>query len=72
MNRLQHFRKKANLTQAQLAAAAGCSQPNIHKIEQGARPGIDLAQRLVDALVSFGVSCTIKEVFQSDPSTEAA
>ena len=50
-NRVQEMRKRAGLTQMQLAAAAGTSQQQIQRIESGTqRPSIHLAGQIAAAL----------------------
>jgi predicted ATPase/DNA-binding CsgD family transcriptional regulator/DNA-binding XRE family transcriptional regulator len=52
---LRRRRKALDLTQAELAARAGCGLTTIKKIETGARrPSAQLAERLVDALMLSG------------------
>ena len=48
---LLRLRKRAGLTQVQLSAASGVSQPHISEIETGNhRPGVDVAKMLARAL----------------------
>lgn len=60
MNRLQELRKARNMTQRQVAAAAGCSPALISMLERDVReaPSVYLAQRIARAL---GVP--VEEVF---------
>lgn len=51
MNTLREARKRKNITQAELAAATGCSQVHISAIEVGrSKPSIALAKKLANKL----------------------
>lgn len=65
MNNLSKYRLSAEpkLSQARLAAKAGLSQPTVSELERGAKPELDNARAIVVALNSFGVICTLDDVF---------
>ena len=51
MNTLREARTRKNITQAELAAATGCSQVHISAIEVGrSKPSIALAKKLANKL----------------------
>lgn len=67
-SRLRELRRAAGLTQAQLAATAGVSRPQVAAIEAGRHePGVGAALALAGAL---GVAVT--ELFSADPLAPAA
>lgn len=67
MSALCIARKKAGLTQHQLAALVGLTQAAIGHYECGRRtPGLSESRRIVAALNSVGVACDLDDVFPID------
>lgn len=66
MNKISHARKKAGITQSQLAAALGWNQSRIGNYEAGVRtPDLYSCRRIVEVLNSLGVECSLDSVFPS-------
>lgn len=64
MNKLPHYRNKAGLSQEALGALCGWRQGRIGHYETGRRtPSLDDSRRIVKALKSAGVKCTLDDVF---------
>ena len=65
---VREARRRAGLTQAELAERAGVPQSTIGRIESGTRvPSSEMVERLVDA-AGFGVSVSLAE---PDPGTDS-
>jgi putative transcriptional regulator len=65
-NRIQEFRKKAQLSQEGLCEACGWSpsQSRISKYEAGERvPGLADMRKMVAAFNTHGADCTLDDVF---------
>lgn len=71
---LRTYRKKAGLTQAQLATLAGVSQSQITHHERGRRSNISLlqARAIVHSIRTRGVACGLDDVFPPDSVDSAA
>lgn len=72
-NNLKQLRKKAAVTQLQLAAQCGWpdGQSRISNYENGSRvPTLEDARALAAALCALGVACTLDDIFP--PSSVAA
>lgn len=70
---LKTYRQKADLTQLQLAEAAGVSQSQITHLECGRRANISLGQAraIVRALNDRGVVCSVDKVFPYEEAKAA-
>ncbi len=67
MNTLPDLRKKAGLTQAQLAEKLGLTQAAIGHYETCRRkPSLEEARKIVSKLNELGVDCTLDEAFPSE------
>lgn len=67
MSALTKARKKAGITQGQLADKVGITQAAIGHYETGRRtPGLAMCRLIVKALNSSGYKCALEEVFPSD------
>ena len=72
MSALQATRKKAGLTQTQLAEKVGKTQAAIGHYETGRRvPSLTECRAIVAVLVEAGVDCDLDQVFP-DPVIEPA
>lgn len=67
MNSIRHYRKKAGLTQGQLAAACGFGgQSTICNYENGLRsPGFEEARKICAALRRYGVRVSIDKLMEA-------
>lgn len=66
MNKLQEYRKKTKLSQAEFAKELGWGQSRIGNYEANVRePNISAAQKIVSKLNELGVTCSVNEVFPS-------
>lgn len=64
MSALTNARKKAGLTQRDLADRLGLTQGAIAHYEADRRvPRLDICRRIVSALNDHGLECTLEEVF---------
>ncbi|MGF2656457.1 helix-turn-helix transcriptional regulator [Serratia marcescens] len=64
MNNISQARKKAGITQHQLAEALGWSQSRIGNYEAGTRnPDLSSCRKIVDVLNSLGAECSLDSVF---------
>lgn len=72
MNKLFEYRSSGGLSQSAVAKATGLSQPTICGIERGSETTVNNARRIVDALVSHGVACSLDDVFPIAEKTAAA
>lgn len=73
MSALTLARKKAGLTQQQLAVIVGITQAAIGHYEKLRRtPGLADSRRIVAALNDHGVDCTLDEVFPPEQEQGAA
>ena len=64
MSQLKEYRKKADLTQTQLAELVGQTPGSISHYETANRvPDLEVAKKIVDVLISRGVPATIEDVF---------
>lgn len=64
MNNISHARKKAGITQHQLADALGWNQSRIGNYEAGTRtPDLDSCRRIVEVLNALGAECSLDSVF---------
>lgn len=72
MSVLAVYRKRAGLTQVELAAAANVTQGAITHIESGRTksPEIVTLRKIVSALNAHGVSCSVDDIFP--PSQDQA
>lgn len=68
MHRLQEFRTRAGLSQADIAKAAGVTQAAISQAEAGSLPRLPVMRAVVKAINDAGVECTLDEVFPADQS----
>ena len=67
-NLVREARRRAGLTQAELAERAGVPKSTVGRIESGARvPSSEMVERLVDA-AGFSVSVSLSE---PDPATDS-
>lgn len=66
--RLRELRLEAGLTQAELAARVGISQPNVARLESGVNPpNLSTLRKIADAL-----SADVVVAFQKRAETESA
>ncbi|MBE2898108.1 helix-turn-helix transcriptional regulator [Pasteurellaceae bacterium 20609_3] len=64
MSNLAQIRKKAGLTQYQIADALGWNQPRIANYEKGIRtPSVNDCHKLVSFFANHGVKTSINELF---------
>ena len=73
MSALSIARKKAGITQQQLAVLVGLTQAAIGHYERGRRtPGLSECRRIVAALNGLGVVCSLEDVFPAPAEHSAA
>jgi DNA-binding XRE family transcriptional regulator len=73
MNNLKAVRIGLNITQGELATAAGVSSPAISYIESGQKaPKLDTAYRITAFLNSRGAHKTVIDIFPPIPFVEQA
>lgn len=64
MNQIRHFRESSSLSREDLAKAIGRKEAAIGHYELGRRiPGLEVARKIVIALNTAGVSCSLDDVF---------
>lgn len=64
MNRISHYRKKANVSQQALAHELGWIQPRLANYETKARtPSLADSRLIVKALNQLGIRCSLDDVF---------
>jgi len=70
---LAEYRKRANLTQGELALAAGLTQGAITHIESGrtSSPEIITLRKIAAALIEHGVDCSVDDIFPPDQEQAA-
>lgn len=73
MSALTKARKKAGLTQQELADRLGLTQGAIAHYEADRRvPRLDVCRRIVAAFNDHGLACTLEEVFPETSQPEKA
>jgi putative transcriptional regulator len=71
MNKISHYRSKANVSQAKLARLIGIKPSTIGNYESGIRNiNLEMCWRIVTALNRLGIECSIEDVFP-DPKTNS-
>lgn len=70
---LAELRHRAGVSQSELGMAAGISQAAVSSIERGRSKttSVEIAQRLVRALNSRGVQCSIDDIFPPEQDQAA-
>lgn len=70
---LAELRHRAGVSQGELGMAAGISQAAVSSIERGRSKttSVEIAQRLVRALNSRGVQCSIDDIFPPEQDQAA-
>lgn len=72
MSTLSIARKKAGITQQQLAGLVGLTQAAIGHYERGRRtPGLAESRAIVAALNALGATCTLDDVFPPEQEATA-
>lgn len=74
MNSIQHYRKKAGLTQEELASRCQWEgNSRISNYETGIRaPGIDELKTIRAALASCGIEVSLDQLAEAPPAEDAA
>lgn len=73
MNKMKHFRREVNLSQAELAAIVKSTQSAISHYETGRRrPSLNLCRDIVKALVVSGAKVCVDDVFPHPTGSEHA
>lgn len=72
MNNFRTIRARLGLTQAELGAALGMTQGNVHLIEKGQTLLPDVARRLIAFAATKDVRLTFDDVYaETEPQPEA-
>lgn len=68
MNRIRHFRQKANMTQQFLAEELSCQQATISNYENGRTPDLAVCRGIVGVFRRHGLDVELDDVFPAENS----
>ena len=67
MNNIKELRDQVGKTQSDLAAELGITQGAVAHYEKSRRkPGLDTCRKIAAAISSWGIQCSINDVFPPD------